>query len=482
MKYSLLGLPISVLALTLSGCVTLDAKSSYDEASQLILERTGAAAVYNPALSADPAAERVREALQDGVTLEEAIAVALLNNPTFQAQFLEIGVSQADLVQSSLLSNPTLSFSVLVPDIEGRSGLGGGLVQSLVELWQLPIRKRIAETQLERSILRAANAAIELRADVKTKFYTLLALAEAKAQAETSLALLDHSLTLAQRQFETGDTGIQDVNLARAAYLDGHNVVNELTRDRAQATAQFFTLLGVVRVASGTEIVGELPEPLLLPLDKTELLLLAARHRLDAQAAVLNVRIAEQDVTRELWSRVPSVSLGLEAERTEEASQAPTFESSEGPKEKAIYALAGPSIEVVLPLWDQNQAQVRKMEIVALQRRKELESLLDAIESELAEAVAAFDAAKSSVTLLKNELIPLATKNVEVARTLYEAGEESVYPLLYAQQALVDRERAYGKARADFGAAYAELERAAGGNLEELATINPADAEAKVKE
>ena len=101
MKNSLLGLPISLLALALSGCVTLDAKSSYDEANQLILERTGAAAVYNPALSADPAAERVREALQEGVTLEEAIAVALLNNPTFQAQFLEIGVSQACLLYTS---------------------------------------------------------------------------------------------------------------------------------------------------------------------------------------------------------------------------------------------------------------------------------------------------------------------------------------------------------------------------------------------
>lgn len=482
MKLSPLGLSMLLIALTPLSCVTLDAKTSYDEASDIIAKRTGTPGVYSPDTPPDPVAERVRQALEGGVTLEEAIAVALLNNPTFQAQFLEIGVSQADLVQSSLLSNPTLSFSLLAPDIAGRSRLGGSLVQSLVELWQLPIRKRIAKTQLERSILQAANTAIELRADVKTEYFTLLALTEAQPRADASLGLLERSLELAQRQFEAGDTGIQDVNLAKVSLLDGQNVANELTRDRAQASARLFRLMGIIRVVSDATVTGALPEPSPIPMDSTALLLLAARQRLDAQAAVLGVRIAEQKVRQERRSRIPNLSVGLEAERPEEAKKSPAAKSPDTPKDKVIYSVAGPSIELTLPLWDQNQAQIRKSEIAALQQRKELEGLLDAVAAELAEADAAFNAASSSVVLLRDETIPLATKNVEMARRMYEAGEQSVYPLLYAQEALLDQERAYAKARAEFGAAYAELERAVGGNLEEIADADPADAKAKVKD
>ncbi len=480
MKLLLLFISMLLIALTPLSCVTLDAKSSYDQASDMIARRTGTAVAYSPDTPADPAAKRVREALEGGVTLDEAIMVALLNNPAFQAQFLEIGVSQADLVQSSLISNPTLSFSLGVPDVSGRSRLGGSLVQSLTELWQLPLRKRIAESKLERTVLQAANAAIELRAEVKAKYYALLSTIEAQQQAEAGLRLLERSLALAQQQFNAGDTGIQDVYLAEAALVDGQDHVNELARDHAQESAQLYRLMGVIRIAVATELTDRLPEPFMLPLDSAALLLLATRQRLDAQASVLGVRIAAEEVRRERLSRIPSLSLGVEAERTEEASQPRMPESPDSPKEKVIKAVAGPSIELVLPLWDQNQAQIRKSEIAAVQRHKELDSLLDSVASELAEAEAAFNAANSSIVLLRDKAIPLAEKNVQLARIMYEAGEQSVYPLLFAQQALLDRERAYGRARADFGAAYTELERAVGGNLEWAATAKPADAIVKV--
>ncbi len=479
-RLPLLLISVLLIALTPMSCATLDAKSSYDEASDLIASRTGVPGVYSPDAPSDPAAERVRDALEGGLTLDEAIMVALLNNPAFQAQFLEIGVSQADLLQSSLLTNPTLSFSLGVPDVSGRSRLGGSLVQSLTELWQLPLRKRIAESKLERTVLHAANAAIELRAEVKTKYFALLALNEAQQQADTGLHLVQRSLALAQQQFDAGDTGIQDVYLAEAALLDGQDKITELARDRAQASAQLYRLMGVIRIASATELTDRLPEPFLMPIDSTALLLQATRQRLDAQSAVLDMRIAAEEVRRERRSRIPSFSLGIDVERTEEASQSGVPESSDTPKENVIKTVAGPSIELVLPIWDQNQAQIRKSEIAAIQRHKELDNLLDRVASELVEAEAAFNAANSSVVLLRDKAIPLAVKNVELARIMYEAGEQSVYPLLFAQQALLDRERAYGRARADFGAAYAELERAVGGNLDWAAAAKPADATEKV--
>lgn len=487
MRTLLLAMLLPAIALFPIGCASLDAQPDYEKARGLVSGHTGSGAVFDPHSTVDSASALVNGALADGVTLDEAIAVALLNNPGFQAQFLEIGISRTDLAQSQLLTNPTLSFSVGSPDIAGRSKLTGSLVQSLIELWQLPVRKHIAETQLERSIFRAANTAIELRADVKKRYFALLAVLEAQPKIEENIRLLQHSLDLAQRQFDAGDTGIQDVNLARAALLDGQGLVNELTRTKALAGTELARLMGVSRNAAGLHVNGTLPDALPLPLDMSELLLLAMQQRLDAQAASLNVRIAEQDLRKERRNRIPALSVGVEAERPDEAKETnaanstESANSTEGSKQKVINLLVGPSIELTLPLFDQNQAQIKKTEIVIVQRRKELESLLDSVAAEVAEAMALFDAAKASVLLLRDESLPLAMKNADVARILYQAGEQSVFPLLYAQQALLAQERALVQARADFGAAYAELERSVGGNLMKPATTDPAEDTEKVK-
>lgn len=477
MRTVLLAMLLPAIVLLPIGCASLNAQPDYEKARGLISGRTGSLEVFDPHSTTDATAARMKEALADGITLNEAIAAALLNNPAFQAQFLEIGVSRADLAQSQLLTNPTLSFTLGSPDIAGRSKLTGSLAQSLIELWQLPVRKRIAETQLERSILQAANSAVELRADVKKRYFALLAVLEAQPKIEESLRLLQRSLDLAQRQFDAGDTGIQDVNLARAALLDGQGNANELTRTKSLAGSELARLMGVSRNAAGLRVNGTLPEALPLPLDTSALLLLAMQQRLDAQAASLNVRIAEQGLRRERRSRIPALSIGVEAERPDEAKE----DNAAVPKQKVIDLLVGPSIELTLPLFDQNQAHIKKAEIVIVQRRKELESLLDSVAAEVAEAVALFDATRASVSLLRDDSIPLAMKNVEVARTMYEAGEQSVFPLLYAQQALLAQERALAQARAEFGAAYAELERTVGGNLTKSATTNPVEDTEEVK-
>ena len=111
----------------------------YAHASALIRQRVGAETVYDP--QSDSLVEaRVEELLKDGVSVDEAVQIALLNNKEFQSRFQEIGVSKADLVQSALLTNPTLSFSARFPEGGGRSNLSFGMAQELVDLWQIPVR------------------------------------------------------------------------------------------------------------------------------------------------------------------------------------------------------------------------------------------------------------------------------------------------------------------------------------------------------
>ena len=47
--------------------------------------------------------------IADGLTQDEAVAIALWNNPDFQVQLANLGFARADLVEAGLLQNPVLS-------------------------------------------------------------------------------------------------------------------------------------------------------------------------------------------------------------------------------------------------------------------------------------------------------------------------------------------------------------------------------------
>src|SRR5262245_10872226 len=79
--------------------------------------------------------------LQDGLTSQEAVAIALWNSPSFQATLADLGIARADLVEAGLLRNPVLS--LLFPI--GPKQLEWTLQFPFEVLWQRP--RRVAAAQ-----------------------------------------------------------------------------------------------------------------------------------------------------------------------------------------------------------------------------------------------------------------------------------------------------------------------------------------------
>ena len=98
------------------------------------------------------------ELLEGGLTSQEAVQVALLNNRGLQESLFEIGVQRADAVQAGLLSNPSLEALVRFPvDGGNHEQQRGGSFRIVIELWHLPVRKQVAESQVERTVLNVAQ-------------------------------------------------------------------------------------------------------------------------------------------------------------------------------------------------------------------------------------------------------------------------------------------------------------------------------------
>ncbi|MSO21574.1 MAG: hypothetical protein EXQ56_14200 [Acidobacteria bacterium] len=95
-----------ILALFLAGC-TLRAPSYRAHVDQEIQLRTGHE--LSPETIEPGPQTPAGLSLADGLTEEEAVGIALRNNPAFQADMAQLGLSRAELVQSGLLRNPVMS-------------------------------------------------------------------------------------------------------------------------------------------------------------------------------------------------------------------------------------------------------------------------------------------------------------------------------------------------------------------------------------
>jgi hypothetical protein len=140
----------------LAGCASFSQDGGFGEVDAAVKARAGQSSVWvRSNADAKAIAERVKELLAAPLGPEQAVAIALLNNPALQAAYAEIGVSEAERVQAGRLVNPGFSFARLAQGDELE--IDRKLVFNLLDLFTLPRRVEIAAQRFEQVKLGAAT-------------------------------------------------------------------------------------------------------------------------------------------------------------------------------------------------------------------------------------------------------------------------------------------------------------------------------------
>ena len=105
----------------LAACATLPPDGGIAPVSALVRER---ADVEVRAVRSDEDRSAVEaliaERLQRSLTADDAVHIAVLNNPALQASFAEVGIAEAEFVRAARLPNPRFSFSRLADSARPR--------------------------------------------------------------------------------------------------------------------------------------------------------------------------------------------------------------------------------------------------------------------------------------------------------------------------------------------------------------------------
>lgn len=477
------------VTLLIGGCATVEPGPDYLRVRDRTSEATGVFETYQPGEDAR-IAELVEGRLADGLSVEDSITIALLNNPMLQASLFGVGVARADVVQAGLLSNPSLGVSLRLPSGGGLANVETSLAQNIAELWQIPVRTRAAERALDAAILDVARRAAALYVDTKQAYFTAVQAAELQKVIQENLEVARRLATLAEERQQAGASGRLEVNLARTAVIEAELQAESARLAADDARRRLATLLGVSSRASELQLTDRLPAPPENTPDDDALLQLALISRLDIAAASELVQAAEAQLQTEYRRVFPVIELGVSMERDARQSQggrdvlADTARASiangrltapeiqpRSERDQDTEFVIGPSLSLELPIFDQNQAQIARAQFAfeqAVKTRVVLERAL------VQEVHGVLDRAETNwrlVRMYRERSLPLAQENLELSQEAYRLGKASFLSVLEAQRFLLSSRRDYVNALGEAAMTLPELEQAVGRPLADIAAV-----------
>ena len=167
-------LTTTLSAVLTAGCASVPSKGGFADVQRMVGERTGLTVHWDQGTPEDQAVkDHIQLLLQEPLTAKTAVQIALLNNPVLQATYEELGIAQADLVQAGLLQNPVFIGSWRSSSHTSVLNSEYAFVQNFLDLFLLPLRKKLAAAQFEQAKLRVSDAVLGFSVQVRTAYYTL---------------------------------------------------------------------------------------------------------------------------------------------------------------------------------------------------------------------------------------------------------------------------------------------------------------------
>ncbi len=320
----------AVALAVLTGCTSIPADSGRGDVNDWVRAR---GRVLAPSVDQD-VASLVRDALRQPLTADEAVRIALLQNPGLRATYARLGLASADLYEAGRLSNPRLSASLLKSSVSGER-LTLGLAQSFADLLLLPTRSRLGIAQFTQVKQDVAHDVLSLAARVEQSHYRLVGAQQIAAMRELTATAAAASAELAQRLQGAGNIKQLELARERAAASEARLAALAAQSEVMAARSAHARILGL-QPETQWSVESALAAPLAAEEDVETLVALARTSRLDLAAArgrIQSMTDAERSARRSRW--FGNVDVGVEREREPDGER-----------------LTGPTLALELPVFN----------------------------------------------------------------------------------------------------------------------------------
>jgi cobalt-zinc-cadmium efflux system outer membrane protein len=377
--------------------------------------------------------------LDDGLSQDEAVAVALWNNARFQADLAALGFARADLIEAKMLPNPV--FSLLFPI--GPKLLEADLNIPIDALWQRPNRIAAAKLDARTVSENLVQDGLGLIRDVQTTYADLWLAQEWVQFAKEDIQLRAQMAGLAKAQFKAGDISGLVASEAHVNSLEAVDAASTSSKEVVILKHRLNTLLGIVSNDVQYDI---------LPLEATvrkdvsidELLKMALAARPDLRGAELEIEAAGKRLG---W----------------EKSKVYNFIAIIDGKDEGSHTLwIGPGLEAEVPLFNQNQGGIARARAEMEQAARQYEAVRQNIMLQVRQAYTEYVSAHERFDLWNNQIVPSLTKTLDEMQKSLAAGEVPYLSVLQAREKLVEARMREAELAANLYRSVAQLDYSIG--------------------
>lgn len=398
-----------------------------------------------------------------GLSLEQAIAQALDEEPSLRAARAAVDVARGMRLQAGLHPNPTAS-------VVQQTDPAGTDAQTRVEVeWPLDLfRKRgrvaVAERELEATALAISDRERLLAADVRMKYGQVAVAVRELAVTNDIVAATSKQHSLVSARVEQGATPPLDRDLLSVELqrLESERVLQAGRVE--QALLELKRLLGLaadapLHVRDTLEELVQREAALSRASDKSA----GVAPRPDVQEAQARVQVADAHIERARRDGRFDVSLfGMYMRMDAGFPQRGFTELGGLERVRGVFHYVAGGAMVTMPFRNRNQGEV----LAAQARRAGAAAQLDATrlsaQTEIAVARARDDHAQRAVTAYGSETRTLAKRNLDVVAQTYELGRMTLFEVLAEQRRYLEVERTYTNVLREAYEARQALRRALG--------------------
>lgn len=377
--------------------------------------------------------------LDDGLTEDEAVAIALWNNGQFQADLGALGLARGDLVEAGMIRNPFLT--LLLPlgpkQLEFTAGL------PLESLWQRPKKIEAAQAEVERVAVSLVQTGLDLIRTVKVTVADAALSRERLRLAKEAAELRARIAAVSEARLRAGDASELELASIRVEKRRAEHDVKRLEIEATLAADRLDTLLGLENGERPAVVLVELaqrPEGD-LPAELRDGLAL----RPDLRAAELAVQAARHRVSAAFAASFPQAALIADAN----GAGLQGFE-------------AGPGLQVELPVFSVNQGQRARTEADYHRLAWAYVATRQRVALEIRNAHGRLEAARQALTLLRAEVLPDLDSATRRAEKAFAGGEASYLMVLETARQQLEAHLREVELETELRRAAAELDRSVG--------------------
>jgi cobalt-zinc-cadmium efflux system outer membrane protein len=436
-----------LLMLTLSGCKRYPQADS-GQVSSIIAKRIDKQVEWYRGCPSDQINIKIQLLLENELTLEGVIQIALLKNPKVQAIFEELGIAYADLVEAGLLSNPDFALEVRYPHKKTVvTNIEYLVTATFLDIFLIPLRTRLARAELEQAKRRVTNEILSLAFEVRQTYYELLSEIQKIKYTKSIVELTSIQEELISRQHIVGNVNRLDFQQVQARFLEANLEIAKEQATIIRLQEKLNKLLGLSEDVC--LILSEIPQNFEYHgFELCALEFIALSERMDLQEAWFEVIRLRRMLGLKNWWTYSNLKAGMAGERDPDGLN-----------------LVGFGLSGEVPIF--NYGQAARMRIFAqLRQAQNLHAELEIrIRSEVREAHKILMTNLEMINDYRNRIIPLQNEISITSEELYNVMGLGIDRLLENKRRELEVNRNYFEIIKDYWVVRVQLDKALGGYL-----------------